>query len=313
MMDSMTTPEDGPVSGATAARSLPPILRAWAATRRVGHFRGQARIAVTLAERLLDGDAPYRGADGVVLRIDPRDDYQVLMLLGLYDRGALEALRTYCRPGSIVIDAGAHIGYFSVEAARRVGGGGEVHAFECDPRVAERLREHAALNAPDTIVARELALADEPGELRLSMPGQFALSSLHSSLHDDAEQVAVTALTLDAYLDEQGVDARRVSFIKVDVEGAELTALSGMRETLRRSGAAVLVEVDPDRALSVGEDPEALFALFESVGYEARHVYSPRGGPATLADLRRGGGGGVGDVLFVPGKVTAPQAVASRS
>ena len=280
---------------------LPLALRAWAVTRHLRRFRGQARLAVTLAGHQLEDGVPYRSADGLVLEVDPTDDLQVLMLLGMYDRHVLGALRQHSRPGAIVVDAGGHIGYFSLHAARGVGDTGEVHAFECDPRILPRLKENLALNRAKQVHLSELALSDSIGELELGL-GKIAMSTIHSGLTDGTQKVVVPARPLDDYLAERRVDLTRISLIKVDVEGAEAAALRGMRRTIEGSDAAVIVEVDPARAIRAGDKPEEVFELLDGFGRRPAGVLSPRGpGPIRLDGLRSGESAGAADVLFVPG------------
>jgi FkbM family methyltransferase len=290
-----------PPSGSALALPLPLPLRAWTITRRLGRFRGQARVAVTMAPRLLDAGVPYRGADGLVFRIDPEDDLQVLILLGMHDRAVVRELRRHATPGSVVIDAGAHIGYFTLHAAGCVGAHGQVHSFECDPRVAPELREHVRLNEVPQVTVVERAISDAPGELQLRLLGRFGLSTTHAGINGGGKEVSVPAQPLDDYLVEADIDPGRISVIKVDVEGAEPAALRGMRRALEQSRAAVIVEIDPARAIRTGESPDAIFELLADLGRQPARVLAPRGsGRSALSALRSGDTDVAADVLFLP-------------
>lgn len=111
-------------------------------------------------------------------------------------------------------DLGAHIGFFSLLLARR---GASVLAVEANPETVARLRRNVALNdAPVEVV--EAAVSGQSGTVRFSArPGP---ERAQSAIRDDGT-LEVRAVTLDALLAEYGVP----SFVKLDVEGAELDAL----------------------------------------------------------------------------------------
>jgi FkbM family methyltransferase len=200
--------------------------------------------------------------------VDPDDHFQCQMLVGLYDPIVLALARRHVRPGSTVIDAGAHLGFLAMHFARAVGREGAVHCFECDPRVIGRLREHVALNECPWVVVTEAAVSDEPAEeLRLHLPDQLGWASVRSDLWGAQRTATVRALRVDDHVEQAGIEPSALSFIKVDVEGAELQALRGMRETLRRTTAPVMVEFIPDRMRLSGDDPEQLLELMRSCGY----------------------------------------------
>jgi tRNA A58 N-methylase Trm61 len=108
------------------------------------------------------------------------------MLLGWFEPIVEALISRYARPGGVIIDAGAQLGYFTLRFARAVGPEGAVHAFECDPRVITRLRQHVQINGCD-----QKGTWDGP--------------------HDDQ----VTSISVDDYVDEHGIDPARVQFIKL--------------------------------------------------------------------------------------------------
>ena len=82
---------------------------------------------------------------GVHLEVDPRETIgRAIWTTGIYDLAVSEALFRLTRPGDLVIDAGANIGYMTTLFAVRAGVGGRVLAFEPHPVVVERLRGNVA-------------------------------------------------------------------------------------------------------------------------------------------------------------------------
>ena len=256
---------------------LPLALRAWSTTRRLGRFRGQAKLAVTVGRRALRAGEAYRTPDGLVLQVDPSDDYQVLMALGLWERASVEVITGLVRPGDVTIDAGAHFGYLALHAARATGPGGEVHAFEIDPRLLAPLRRHVELNGVPWLRVVDQALTDVEGELRLRMPAQRGWATVRDDwLFSDSPTVPVRSTTLDAYVRNADIEPARISLIKVDVEGSEPELLQGARETLVSTDAAVLVEVFAERLDATGHSLAELDEEMARHGYERRSIRAGR-------------------------------------
>jgi FkbM family methyltransferase len=164
-----------------------------------------------------------------------------------------------CRSSSVVIDAGAHTGYFSLIA--HAVGADEVYAFEPHPVIANRCAMNAALNSAPIVVI-PAALADFNGTADLRMPPGGLPSG--SSLVRDPEGFfvlqRVRVKTLDAFVEEW--DLGKVDAIKLDVEGAELSVLRGADRTLHDYRPSVLFEVIQDCVFTPG-----LTDLLTSLGY----------------------------------------------
>jgi FkbM family methyltransferase len=151
------------------------------------------------------------------------------------------ALAELLRPGDVFYDVGANIGYFTVIGARLVGSSGRVVAVEPQPEALRRLAHNLAINGFDNVTIVEAAIADEEGEseLAVSHEGILEWAALEASPPPDLPTIPVRVTTVDAI--RAGLPAPEV--VKLDVEGAEIRAVAGMRETLRRDKPAVVCEV----------------------------------------------------------------------
>ncbi len=156
-------------------------------------------------------------------------------------------LRHVVREGDTVIDVGASIGPYTSLMASLVGARGIVHAFEPLPSSFQALVANVTTNGlADRVRFNQVALGDAPGELEIFVPdGNFYEASLivHRqslpkagySAHRQSSWIDPTRIetyrtevtTLDAYL--AGHHVGEVSFLKCDVEGAELTVFRGAR------------------------------------------------------------------------------------
>ena len=192
------------------------------------------------------------------------------------------------RPGATVVDAGAHIGTYTLLACRAVGSTGRVLAIEADPynlRALEpNIRRAGCANV--TIVGK--AVADAPGRARF----QQSLGTISSSFEMRAgrgpfRQLDIEVTSIDAELKDVDVDAL---VVKLDVEGAEPRALIGARETIARaSSVALFLEVNPSALAASGSDEATLLAQVDALGLEATTIGDERVGsaPTNLLCVRR--------------------------
>ncbi|MBX3357725.1 MAG: FkbM family methyltransferase [Phycisphaeraceae bacterium] len=148
------------------------------------------------------------------------------------------------RPGDVVYDIGSNYGFLAILAARCVGPGGKVIAFEPVPANAGHIRHNAAINAMPNIRVIQAAAASQPGHLDLILahhPGGAVLSSAQAP-PDASGRLRVETVTIDDLVANSQVPPP--SLVKVDVEGAEFEVLAGMEQTLARHAPRLIVEFD---------------------------------------------------------------------
>lgn len=156
------------------------------------------------------------------------------------------------RPGDVMWDVGAHHGFVTLCAARRVGPGGQVHAFEPSMRNRALLLRHMRWNDASNVAVHPFALGAADGEA--SFGGDF--SSKTFALGGGGECVPVrTAASLVA-------DGTCVTptFAKVDVEGAEGDMLAGAMPVLRDDARLMI-------AMHTRETDAQCRALLEARGF----------------------------------------------
>jgi FkbM family methyltransferase len=152
--------------------------------------------------------------------------------------------------GDTVIDVGAHIGLYTLIAAKRVGSSGKVIAIEPDPDNFKILRKNILLNQLSNVEALECAVYSTREKLKLFLPEvEQGRTIFNTVMQDRAGRsnnfLEVEANTLDNILNENNV--QRVDYLKIDVEGAELEVLKGAVDTLSSNkDLTLLVEVHGD-------------------------------------------------------------------
>ena len=191
------------------------------------------------------------------------------------DRYEIETTRLFERvltDRMVVVDVGAHAGYFSLTAARKVGPRGRVYSFEPAPANYELLLRNIELNDYANIMPVNQALSDKVGPATLYLTELD--SGRHSTYHHDLpikETVAIETTTADAFLEAQGWP--KVDLVKIDVEGAELDVLDGMAHLIEKSAALkIIVEFNPGLLQSAGVNPSDLLQKPASMGFEAHRI-----------------------------------------
>lgn len=156
------------------------------------------------------------------------------------------------KQGEVVIDVGAHVGYYTLLLARKVGPKGVVVAFEPQPQLARAIVKSVELNGIRRVIVETKAVSDRNGKVFLFQPKDTGRSSLAGRLTDEDRLLEVETVSLDDYCFSKKLIP---SLIKMDIEGAELLALRGMQRLLSNSKNTVntlLIEVHPNRIASFG-------------------------------------------------------------
>lgn len=166
-----------------------------------------------------------------------------------FEQMETEFVKRLLRQNMTVVDAGAHHGLYTLLASKRVRWDGRVIAVEPSPRECARLEKHLRLNRCSNTDLVACALGEDPGETDLYLVDgvQDWCNSLRPPAVDEpVRTVRVSVRRLDDVLAELGVS--KVDFLKLDVEGAELSVLYGAMKLLHReSRPAILAEVQDTR------------------------------------------------------------------
>jgi FkbM family methyltransferase len=183
------------------------------------------------------------------------------------------------RPGRDVVDVGANIGYFAVNAAMILGqaDGAVVHAFEPNPRIHALLLKNISINwSLARIVAHQLALGEEEGELTLHVAGKLAsngtlIGRASGTVAAGTETFAVAVRPLQQVIPEPG----RIGLVKIDVEGAEAMVVRGAEAVLQAvPDIELIMEWDVEAQRGDPGGTEYLARFFAESGFSAFVVES---------------------------------------
>lgn len=201
--------------------------------------------------------------------VDLRSDYQRRVFwTGEYETDIVHRLSEAIKPGGIVLDVGANVGFFAVPLAARVAQlGGRVVAVEPLPANADRLRRNIEANGLDErVVIVRAALGEAQG--RMFLVRTDSLAPTGNAVRTTTEMPAsneVELRTLDELADELALG--RCDAVKVDIEGGELAFLRGGERYLREHRPLLCVELNQVQMVAAGWRTGDLQSLADEWGY----------------------------------------------
>jgi len=196
---------------------------------------------------------------GIRFEVDPHDFVvQEILYNNEQDPYSSRYARSVVRPGEVVVDAGAHIGWFSLLFSRLVGSTGIVHAFEPAEETRAKLRRNIELNDSRNVQIYALALGDEVTQVRIRRMDKLNTGANRVSI--GAGEIGMTTL------DNLGLE--RLDFLKADIEGCEGKLLRGGRETIQKFRPKMILEVNPSALADFGDSAERLIAILRDWDYQ---------------------------------------------
>ena len=125
--------------------------------------------------------------------------------------------------GNTVLDVGAFMGYGTMKLSQLVGPSGQVIAFECNPSTFDLLTKNILENRLNNVLLMGKAAWNKSERIMLGEGEPQGRSLIEGIPTVEVEGIAIDSLKLD-----------RVDFISFTINGAELEALEGARQTLER-------------------------------------------------------------------------------
>ena len=175
----------------------------------------------------------------------------------------------YCRPGSLAVDVGAHIGTHTIQLSRAVGEKGKVLAIEPQPKSLQELVVNMALNQANNIEFFWGAAGSQHSNIELNPLS--AENEGAAGLGSGGTGQFVEVIPLDS------LQLQNVSLIKIDVEGMEIDVLRGAKETILRDHPVLLIEImggaQPETASNeTKQEILSRIRFVEEMGYEVIRI-----------------------------------------
>lgn len=150
-----------------------------------------------------------------------------------WDRSQIRCAEQFITVGSNVVDVGAHIGTLTIPYAQFVGDSGRVYAFEPQQKIYAELLSNLYLNNINNVTAIRKAVGNSFGEIEMAVPPRNNEGATGFGKNGEL----VPLIPLDS------LRLKDISFIKIDVEGAEKMVLEGARQTITREKPVMYIEI----------------------------------------------------------------------
>jgi FkbM family methyltransferase len=205
---------------------------------------------------------------GAVVALNPDDPVvSGALTLGVYERAETRFFRLACRPGTIFLDVGANVGYYTALAMQRLQSSGAIVAMEPDPESYSYLLKTVALNGEARVTCVRKAAASETGEAILFVSRDNRGDNRLYANDLSTDSLRVPAIAVDDLLAELGI--QQVNLVKIDVQGFEGHVLRGMERTIINSPSVIiLMEFWPHGLQAAGYEPAQIFTWCERMGLE---------------------------------------------
>lgn len=183
----------------------------------------------------------------------PTNDTAVVpsMMNGDYENYELDLLRKLLKPNYTVLDIGANIGVYSLEASKCVGKKGKIFAFEPIPDNQKLLKHNLVINNAQNVEVIHSAVGAKEGKLRIYKAKHSIATHSAGAVSDDFSDLPVT--TIDGFTKKKKL---KIDLIKMDVEGYEGFALEGGYKTLKNHQPILLIEFSATHLKRCGYDPK---------------------------------------------------------
>src|ERR1035437_5563169 len=180
------------------------------------------------------------------------------------DAQELKLISSIVKPGFNILDIGANIGFYTKVFSELTGPKGSVHAFEPDITNFKYLQGNLGKNKNVTLVNK--AVSDKTEPLKIYLSKMLNVDHRTYPVDDYSDIMEIDATTIDDYLTLNNIT--RIDFIKMDIQGFEMSALKGMEKTLNNNpGVKIISELWPYGLSKAGSSAPEIHNFANSLGF----------------------------------------------
>ena len=212
--------------------------------------------------------------NGINYRLNLGDDIQQQIYLNVYEKNNVEFILVLLKPGDTFFDAGANVGAYTLQAAKKLNGGVNIYSFEPEPDNFMRLDYNCGLNKFSENVNRfQIALSNSSGKAIL-----FKSDNKHSGWHSLTEfkdisidKTEVITDTLDNFVTNNNI--KKIDLIKIDVEANEFELLEGAKNCLKEKiFKKIYIEFNGPRLSEKNKTFSEFLNIFANYGYSPEKI-----------------------------------------
>jgi FkbM family methyltransferase len=211
------------------------------------------------------------------MNVSPKDYATYgIYFFGNYDPSMTSVFKHLIKPGDTVWDIGTERGWFTLLMASIVGEHGRVDSFEAFPPTVEKLEANVNINHFRWVHVNGRAVSNTNSSMWFVPPSNEVTHNV--SFLEDCNGVGylansfqpgcieVKTICLDDYYEKEGI--KKLSLIKIDIEGAEVAALKGAKKLIEKDKPVLAIEFNRQTALRANSSIEELCEMIRDYGYE---------------------------------------------
>ncbi len=178
------------------------------------------------------------------------------------DAFEIELLKKHIKPGDTVLDIGANIGFYATILSDIVGEKGKIHCFEPDATNFSHLKKTTA-NYKNIIINNK-AVGPKTEKLKIYTSKELNVDHRTYKPEEYDKEIEIEAVSIDDYL-----KGGKVDFIKMDIQGFEIQAVKGMRETLKSNPKVKMIsEFWPYGLRKAGSSVTEYYKLLQNLNFK---------------------------------------------
>ena len=197
-------------------------------------------------------------------------DALFLSINGIHENIITNLIKKEIHSGDIVVDIGAHIGYYTLQFANLVGPTGKVYAFEPEPKNFELLKKNVQINKYDNVVLIQKIVSDKDGIVEFFISKFDSIGNKLFKSNEAGSSIKIESTTLDEYFKDL---KEKIDFIKMDIQGGEGKAILGMKNLLKENkNLKIIQEWWPDALKQNNTNPEDHLKFLQHIGYKIYEI-----------------------------------------
>lgn len=176
----------------------------------------------------------------------------------------LALIKEFVKPGNNVLDIGANIGFYTNVFLKAVGKKGVVFAFEPEPINFNYLRDN--IKNQTNVILNSKAVSDVSGKLKIYLSKMLNVDHRTYPIDEYSEVKEIDAISIDDYLTQNGNPP--IDFIKIDIQGFEMSAFKGMTNTLKNNhNIKAISELWPYGLKKAGSSATEMLQFLNGLGF----------------------------------------------